>query len=336
MKIFKKKLTLYAALLAVLALMLTLSSCSSTGGANDDPRYITWVVSDDKLVLEDSGFTKYRLQSELPAGVEIAPLNTYMFYNSAFYQGVPKEYFGKVCGNRGGSFIWVEADGERYVYANHDGEKLLALFEVGNGISYHLFDTENNWGPISTETVDNMESMRKNDGEKKTVNVTELKNLSRYEIRAYDDTKTLSRDCGAIYRFADGSTYYLNYSVLGNEHFDANGDFSYRSGSVELTRVIGNVETNVNYAVKSLSPYTPSYTWEEQDKDSTSYSALLLQSFWGIFVTAFFVFPALLMALGLILPRVKKLGKPTYWYILSIVAGVWLVLSLILLIILLL
>ncbi len=66
-----------------------------------------------------------------------------------------------------------------------------------------------------------------------SIDVRDLRLAECYEIviyRGFEETVH-----GAIY-ILDGAYCYLNYVNLGNQHFDADGYFSYRSGEVMLTR----------------------------------------------------------------------------------------------------
>lgn len=49
--------------------------------------------------------------------------------------------------------------------------------------------------------------------------------------------------------------------------------------------------------------------------------------FWIFFGLIGFLVPAVLIAGGLILPRIKKFGEKKYWYILTATGGVWLLLG---------
>ena len=57
------------------------------------------------------------------------------------------------------------------------------------------------------------------------------------------------------------------------------------------------------------------------DTDGDKVAAVL---FWIIFVFIGILVPVGLIVLGLILPGMKKLGSPKYWYALSVSSGVWL------------
>jgi hypothetical protein len=50
--------------------------------------------------------------------------------------------------------------------------------------------------------------------------------------------------------------------------------------------------------------------------------------FWVLFVLIGIFVPIGLIVLGCILPNVKKLGRPKYWYALTVSGGVWLLTAL--------
>ena len=149
---------------------------------------------------------------------------------------------------------------------------------------------------------------------------------------------------GAIYDM-DGTYYYLNYVNLGNQHFDADGYFSYRSGEVVLT----NAETyraGIEEAlVPILNPFYEygDYEYPIYDENGKQIGVGVVGSSSGQLETALFwvgcillgiVAPSPFLVLGLVLSRSEKLGYPRYWRILSLIAGVWMVLAVVLMVLL--
>jgi len=157
-----------------------------------------------------------------------------------------------------------------------------------------------------------------------------------YPLLAYDESATICFAYGAIYE-VDGALYYVNYTELGNEYFDANGNFSYRSGRVEGKLLTGKLANSVEGHVNELkfTSYRPKYSFEEGDiftPDPSNDSPLL---FWGCYLLIGFLLPAVALIFGLILPRREGLGKPIYWYAMAVAAALWIVAALALLILLL-
>ena len=56
--------------------------------------------------------------------------------------------------------------------------------------------------------------------------------------------------------------------------------------------------------------------------------------FWFCFILIGFIFPIPFLVLGLVFPRSQAMGYPKYWYVLSIIAGIWMLVSVALLVLL--
>lgn len=154
------------------------------------------------------------------------------------------------------------------------------------------------------------------------IDVRDLRQAECYEIVIYRDFEETVH--GAIY-ILDGAYCYLNYVNLGNQHFDADGYFSYRSGEVMLTRAEayrGGIE-------RALTPLTEGDSYGEVS--GTLYNEeLAMTLFWIGFAILGFLAPIPFLLLGILLPRSKKLGCPRYWRNLVYIAGAWMALALLL------
>jgi succinate dehydrogenase hydrophobic anchor subunit len=73
-------------------------------------------------------------------------------------------------------------------------------------------------------------------------------------------------------------------------------------------------------------------TTPEEDRE---YNRMSVSTFWVTYAFLALILPAALGGLGVWLARSETRGKPTYWYGLSIVCGVWLVFSIALMVLLL-
>ena len=155
------------------------------------------------------------------------------------------------------------------------------------------------------------------------IDVRDLADAECYEIVIYHNFEETIH--GAIY-IMDGAYYYLNYVDLGNQHFDADGYFSYRSGEVMLTRAEtyrGGIENALAPLFKEYMPGTV---------EGTAYGEeTFMIAFWIAFVLLGFMAPIPFFVLGLLLSRSEKLGYPKYWMILSYIAAAWFALSALLL-----
>ena len=85
-----------------------------------------------------------------------------------------------------------------------------------------------------------------------------------------------------------------------------------------------------------MSQYKDGNIEYESEPDWETYepTEFPLAIFWLFYALVGFIIPLPLLALGIILPNIKKLGRPKYWYILAALALLWIVLALFLMIIL--
>lgn len=160
-----------------------------------------------------------------------------------------------------------------------------------------------------------------------SIDVRDLRMAECYEIVIYRDFEETIH--GAIY-VLDGAYCYLNYVNLGNQYFDADGYFSYRSGEVTLTRA----ETYRGGIEKALTSLTEGDSYGEVSGTLYTDEKLAMTLFWIGFAVLGFLAPIPFLLVGLLLPRSKKLGYPRYWRKLVYIAGAWMALALLLAVIL--
>ena len=163
------------------------------------------------------------------------------------------------------------------------------------------------------------------------VEVTELKGLDRYELVSFDPNLALVRTVGAVYRL-DGERYgFVDYTLLDNTHFDASGNFSYRSGSVTLSVLKGDVYATLMETVDAMDDFDWEITYEN-DPDMATAGLVI---FWIFFVLVGYAMPLAPLLVGLLLPQSAKCHRPKRWYALAVFAGLWLLAATVILIILL-
>ncbi len=205
-----------------------------------------------------------------------------------------------------------------------------AVAEV-DPLDYWIRD-EFGWeAPFSVTLLESLDELTSSGTEGFLIDVRDLAWAECYEIvirNGYEETIY-----GAIY-IMDGKYYYLNYVNLGNQHFDADGYFSYRSGEVMLTRA----EAYDSGVKEALSPLTEELVpgTIEGTIDGTVYSdELSVILFWIGFVLLGFAAPVPFFVIGILLSRPSRVGSPRYWLILSYIAAAWFALSALLLLLLL-
>ena len=322
------------AFLMALSIVLLLPLLSlSVFAAEDEDGFVEWELSENDLVLTGDGKKYYAY----------TPIGTIPFYSEAkqVYIYANEVTFSKdgalgavgtaeVCAPAPGSeFVWVNTRSGSYLYATEVGTRQLNSFLSGKSDHYFLRTAPYSSTKLEKETVDAMEKARKSSSGKKTVNVSELQACLVYDVIVYDETQTLVYDMGAVYKLSDGKYYYLHFLSLGNQYFDADGNFSYRNGSVKLTVLSDSIAEELDLVAED-SVYTETVNiWENENGDLIPASA-----FWVFYVLIGILLPIAPLVVGLILPHSKKKGYPKYWYILSIIAAIWIFLAILLMILL--
>lgn len=317
-----------ALLLSLALLLLALALPISAAPASKN-----WTWDWDNDLLTDGEVTYSRC--ELPLGYRMRPHTVYVYFN---YVDGPFGTHEVESYKRDGGIVWFDYydSYDDHIFVTDEANDSLEAFFNGEAENFYLYDDV--WRCEYSVPGSFIEDLDEADGMSvKTLDVRDdLYEATRYDLFAYDESGTVCFTYGAIYEI-DEVFYYVNYQELGNGHFDANGNFSYRSGSVEATVLGGELLTTFSTYLEVLegSPYKLTYSYEEGSllvPDPDDYSPFL---FFACYILLGFVLPIVPLVFGLVLPRRTKLGKPTYWYAMAIAAGAWIVLALALLILLL-
>ena len=234
--------------------------------------------------------------------------------------------------------IWLHFSYETRYYATEEGARLLDAFFNRENCIYRLYGdytapdeeySENRYFTIGEELIQKMNSMVATE----EMDVRALVSVPNYYLRYYDSTDTFFLKQGILFALPDGY-YYANFENLENYHFDANGNFSFRKGTVFLAKLDSETASGIAYALETPDELRDSKYTYERDLNNTD-SELSPIIFWFFYVIFVIVLPVPGLVVGLILPHIKKLGKPKYWYSLSIIHGLWILLGIILAIVLL-
>lgn len=338
----KKKIFLRILVVILACLMLLPLLCSCAAGSRDYTEYASymeesceqWTVSDDGSKLA-SGEKVYK---RIDTDCKIEPMYAYRFYNmvsldeSGFYMAwveVPsKEAESEIA--------WLKGDYEDsyIVYATEKGEAALKEFETGKYYCATLVNPESAWNFVDISLLEDLDGASIEDGNKKQTDVTDLKDIERLELRVYDSTESFYKAYGALYNIEE-SWYYVNYDSLGNEYFDADGNFSYRRGTVELSLLNDALSKKINAACEHLEVLYTVYTYEESEYMTYSEyqgedSSLGVVIFWVVYALLCFALPAAFVVLGCVFARIEKFGRPKYWYVVSALALAWILVSIVL------
>ena len=330
MKMNLKKRILFTLLSLALILPLVILGVSA-----DEHEHVKWSLSEDGMILSgDKTYYAY----EFPAGgptIYGEAMNLYVYYNN-----VENDWIREVADDEyatatvyapyyDSEIVFLSIFGEWYLYATPAGKAEMDAFASGRSTNYFLRVKSHESAPLDPSVVTSMEVARAKDGNKRTEEVVNLKTAHRFDVIVYDSTYTHAYTVGAVYRLEDGRDYYLHYLSLGNQHFDADGNFSYRSGSVELTLLDEEISAKLDGVGENITPWYTNYTYEDEME-----LVAPAPVFWTLYVLFVMGMPLALLIVGLAMARSKKRGYPKYWYILSIIAALWLLAAILLMILL--
>jgi hypothetical protein len=314
--VFYRTFCAFAAVL-LLACTLALPISATKESATPPEGAREWDLSEDGKTLT-SGFDVYTLYT-LPVGYY---LDYYSYYE---YANPTDTYADVVSYEKDGAFVWLKKSTPTF-YATEAGAKSLDAFLEGEVGKYRLNDAEYpNTSALTAETVDALEALTAAGKSKKTTEVSALRNAERYDVTAHDKTDTVATVVGAVYHM-DGVYYYLGYQGLGNQFFDADGNFSYRSGSVELVPLDATLTETVEDAIDRLDYERVEYEYEGDEYDSSPLFGNKedsISAFWCATVFFGILLPIAPLVIGLVLPHSQKRGYPKYWYVLAITAALW-------------
>lgn len=338
----KRFIRLTAVLLLSLTVLL-LASCTPTeddlSSMFDPSDAVVWEVSEDGKTIVGGGKTYKHIT--IADKYVFAPTAEHTFYNWVELPFDNYEYVSLSSYAQSGEIIWANGNNGRVrIYATEDGNASLKSFFNSPLKSFHFFEKSNtNYRSyLGMEELDAFEDLRRSGVTARIVNVSVLEDVPCYRISAYDEYEVFRYDCCAIYAY-EGELYYLNYLDLDNSYFDADGNFSYRSGQVTLTRLEEHVKETAEALIDGVQyrPYESTYEADDYYEDAYDdyfdndddydedvyYDSDLFVLFWFAFVLLGFVAPIPFLVLGLTLPRSAKRNYPRYWYSVAVAAAVW-------------
>jgi hypothetical protein len=124
---------------------------------------------------------------------------------------------------------------------------------------------------------------------------------------------------------------------------DADGFFSYRRGSVDVLKLEGELLNTVKKAINSMDDRDINYLYEASvvngiydingnyiedigfdfGFDFYGDGEYSITTFWVFFALLGFAVPLVILVLGLLFARSKKMGKNSFWYALSGFGAAW-------------
>lgn len=315
----KKKFLSFISVLFLFSLLFTAVaplSCFATVDPKPSKEFVKWKLSKDEKTLTDgtNTYTRYHL----PLGVYLDSQSEYVYENTVLLAG---EQMSLTSNGQGGSVVWSVYDHTILFVADKAREALDEFIQNDKGIFRLSVWEDGREATLSEATILGLNALTENTG--KTVTVQSLASALVYTLYLYDASDTFCKEYGGIYELG-GRLYYLNYRTLPNNHFDSEGNFSYRSGSVtvysldkKLTETVKTAGNKAKYREYELIWENEESLWQYTDSFPIAYA------FWG------FILPVAFAGLGAVLPTVKKRTK--CWGVLTLLGILWILFAIVLL-----
>lgn len=213
-------------------------------------------------------------------------------------------------------FDWY---GDEWIYVTETGREILDRFTVGQYGSVLLMDAYlMDTAQMTLAELETLDALEKNED----VDVTELASADCYEIIGMDETLTVGHKHGAVYSTSYGY-FYVNYDALDNSYFSSDGEFSFRSGSVEAVRLDGEAAQMVADLLANMNYREEWYSYESDNDDAYLEPEDAMSAFWILTVILGVILPAVPLTFGLIYALRGKCLYPKRWYALVALAVAW-------------
>lgn len=328
--------------LFALTLVLMLISCLSlsvfaTEEPSETEQDYEWVLSEDNQTLTwgDEVYTRY----EIPENDWFRP---YMFYeyNQTMDTGMYGTYYvdliGQpvleeteddvvICADMAIIYDYMADDAVILVFVNEYGEQILDAYMAGQYEKYDLsfgYGYNNKCAPISENMVKTWNAATPD----LEIDVTTLKDASHYEILGYDQTLTLAHVIGAVYEI-DGQYVYLHYDKLDNNHFDADGNLSFRSGTVPALRLNSQQTEVVDNAIEDAESFSVSMTYEQTEPLEGGIAMILMVL---MLFPPMVMLPCITLVLGVTLACIRSVPGRGRWLLVAILSLLWILFAVIL------
>ena len=313
MKNMIKKISFFAIAFAFV-LAATFSVCAA--------EYVQWRFTNDGSVLEGDGVEYYRY--EAPRLVYENAKSVYRYEDTA-ENAINTDCYGQVSAPHADSdFVWVFNDyNEVVIFTKGDAAAEFDKFFAGEGV-FRLVNSDLKVGDVGKDVVDMIVGT---EGPNRTESVSELEKTPNYELTVFDNSRTFYYKVGRLFKL-DGKYWYVDYDSLENQHFDADGEFSFRRGEVELALVNTEANDEIDRVVKNFKYVNADYTWEDYDpyyENVREQYEQPLSVFWTSYSILGFGIPMIIGVLFALMAKRKKLGKPKYFYSVSAACAAWIV-----------
>lgn len=318
----KNGVRFFCVLLAVSLCLPLCFSATATAAADETPCPADWQLKNGELVGIGAVFDPI----PLPVGYRIAPISYYM-YECVITDGGVRYAVQRPLENT--DLVWLSplSGGETRLFATAAGAEAVqnmlsgkeGVYSLHTGVSSH--DEPDQSITVTENWIEGLSV----GGLVQSTEVLLLSELERYDIRFSDTTGSIYTAAGAFYEY-EGGLLYVDYRTLGNQYFDADGNFSYRSGAVDAVLLTVDALASVwsQLARAEQTKGTILYerqTYEQEGEIRDGQETVPI--FWIFYVINGFLLPTVLLICGLVMANSRRRKKTRRWYVLAGLAGVW-------------
>ena len=328
-----RKICLFVALVLILCILFAPAVYASGESSANDTTFVEWEVSQDTASIFGGGklYSIYQGSREF----YLDPRTAFCYENTVeIYEDGYLEEGYVYAPTKGAEFLWVNTYSYNHIYATVAGKQALDDFLVGKDVKYTLEYGQKN-ADLGEFDVGQLDAGADKAESTLEVEVRSLENQKRYDVITRDATYTFAYVHGAVYEL-EGKLYYVNYETLGNNYFDANGDFSYRQGTVTLVALNGALSSIVTNAVGKLEYSDTVYTDEyEFNYDDTIIDEVIMcvffLIFWVFYALIGFLPPIPMVLVGILVPIIfRKRRSSLRWLVLVPLSILWMLAALVL------
>lgn len=352
----KKLWFLIVSLLIVFQLLTLATSAVATESAPteqapDDSGYVNWSYNASNNMLTDGKVNYYRYERDHLLTVD--PSTVYVYENGIKIPDMESDYSSKVYAtvqatSPNSDIVWVHNDitGRIEIFVTKEGARLLDGFldastppnmrldeGTDSSLMYDSWSNSSSW--LEGDTIDTLSKLSLTQNAL-TIEVTRLSANGKYTLYAFDESKTCLYIQGYIFNHAS-DLYYVDYASLGNNNFDADGNLSFRSGTVNMVKLSGQLSDDMYDAIDDIRYRRVDYTYEYEEKKLSGEDDG--EFFIGVFLFFYsiigFIAPLVCAIIGVCFANSHKPGQHRHWHILTGISVVWILAAIGLLVILL-
>ena len=330
-----KKRNIFGLLLLCLWLLVGLLSpvASAAEAEADENGYAVWEMSEDGTTLSGNGKTYYYVS---PYSREVGILepgltDNFIFANDAV--AADGTEYAVYAAAKDGEILLLRIGGYYRIYATSAAQAALIRLSAGNPDAYTLHKGNGYYDYALLSKEEGAALLAALDGQTATYDVTDLVTLERYELYGQEQTGMVRYESGRFYKLNEDTYGYVDHTRLDNTYFDADGYFSYRAGTVEVTLLDGEAAALLEDCLEQVTGHDMYLKFEDLVDWGYPYPQLHPAVFYGALIFFGVLPPAALVAVGLALGLQRRPRRARH-LVMAAFGALWLVISAVLFVLL--